>query len=535
MRKPKMRSVIMSPVLVCTVDHLIKAGEPTEQGNYALTNVRIMTSDLVLDEIDSYDPKALVAVMRLITAAAFWGRHVIASSATLSSPVALAVWVAYELGANMRAKLLATPQGARFRVAMIDDRCPARVAVPTSHQDFSSWFAESLQTMLDAYGQASFRPAELAPVNLSGASDGRQRKQVVLDSIESACLRMHERHRWTVTVDGLPHLISIGLVRIANINQAVSVARHLSGSLPHARIACYHSQLSRIARFMLERSLDRLLTRKSPDGGPHGAQEIHDAVRRARSEGREETVFIVVATPVEEIGRDHDFDWAVIEPSSVQSIVQTVGRVNRHRLQAMDCPNVAVLQFNLRHATGAKACFSQPGLEHNDRPYASQDLAQLLDWSELQRCGQIDARARFNKEIHPFAAYDDQATLDQIDHFSLRFLDSGNSLWMGHDTYDKVPLREPSLKSVISQDGDGVYQQEHRDGPKDMVWLKTQVHQSLRLPNDWLAWSFEEGLAEASRLGLPVLEAFSVEVRNRTDGDQKSYSHNLSLGYFFEK
>ena len=535
MRKPKMRSVIMSPVLVCTVDHLIKAGEPTEQGNYALTNVRLMTSDLVLDEIDSYDPKALVAVMRLITAAAFWGRHVIASSATLSSPVAIAVWVAYELGANMRARLLAAPKGARFRVAMIDDRCPARVAIPTNHQDFSGWFAESLQTMLDAYGQASFRPAELTQVNLSGSSDGLQRKQVVLDSIELACLSLHERHRWTVTVDSQPHLISIGLVRIANINQAVSVARHLSARLPHARIACYHSQLSRIARFMLERSLDRLLTRKSPDGGPHGAHEIHDAVRRARSEGREETVFIVVATPVEEIGRDHDFDWAVIEPSSVQSIVQTVGRVNRHRLQAVHSPNVCVLQFNFRHATGAKACFSQPGLEHNDRPYATHDLAQLLDWDELQRCGQIDARARFNKESHPFAAYDDKATEEQIGNCAWRFLESENSLWMGRDTYDKVPLREPSLKAVISQDGQGVYHQEHRDGLKNSVWLKAQIHEAPRLDNDWLSCSFGEGLTEASRLRLPALEAFAVEVRDRSEGDQTPYSHSPSLGYFFEK
>ena len=535
MRKPRMRSVIMAPVLVCTIDHLIKAGEPTEQGNYALTNVRLMTSDLVLDEIDSYDPKALVAVMRLITAAAFWGRHLIVSSATLSSPVAMAVWVAYELGANMRSKLQAAPQGARFRVAMIDDRCPARVSVPATHGEFSDWFAESLQTMLGAYGHASYRPAELALVILSKASNGTQRKQVVLDSIEGACLRMHERHRWPVTVDGQPHPISLGLVRIANINQAVVVARHLSQRLPHARIACYHSQLPRIGRFMLERSLDRLLTRKIPDGGPYGAQDIHDAVRRARNEGREETMFIVVATPVEEIGRDHDFDWAVIEPSSVQSIVQTVGRVNRHRLQTMNYPNVAVLQFNFRFATGAKTCFSQPGLEHKDRPYASHDLAQLLDWSEVQRCGQIDARVRFNKEVHPFSAFDDKATEEQIDDCAWRFLASDGALWMGHDTYDKVPLREWSPKTVISQDEDGIYHQEHRDGPKDTVWLKTQVHQLPRLANDWLAWSFEEGLAEASRLNLHVLEAFAVEVRDLREGDQNVYSHSPSLGFFMAK
>jgi CRISPR-associated endonuclease/helicase Cas3 len=532
-RKPKMRSVVMSPVLVCTIDHLIKAGEPTEQGNYALTNLRLMTSDLVLDEIDSYDPKALVAVMRLITSAAFWGRHVIASSATLSSPVARAIWLAYQLGASMRSRLLSDSQGVRFRVAMIDDRCPARTAAPANQQAFDEWFGESLREMLGAYGRASYRPAEIAPVDFAGCADGQMKKQALLISIESACRRMHTRHGWSVTVDGQPHRISLGLVRIANINRAVDVVRHLSESLPQARIACYHSQLPRISRFMLERSLDWLLNRKDPAGGPHCAKEVQDAVRRARQEGHAETMLIVVATPVEEIGRDHDFDWAVIEPSSVQSIVQTVGRVNRHRLQSVGQSNVAVLQYNFRHAVtgGGEPCFTRPGLEPKEQPYPSHDLQQLLDWSELDRCGQIDARARFNKDAHPFAALDDQATQSQVTRHSTRFLRSEKPLWMGRDTYDKVPLREASKKLTISQDAEGQYYQEHRDGPKDTVWLKAQVHKEPRLDNDWLAYSFEEALAEAQRLRLSPLEAFAVEIIDSGD-DQPAPTHGDSLGYF---
>ena len=50
-----------------------------------------MSADLVLDEIDSYDPESLVAVLRLVQWCAFFGRNVICSSATLSRPVAQAV------------------------------------------------------------------------------------------------------------------------------------------------------------------------------------------------------------------------------------------------------------------------------------------------------------------------------------------------------------------------------------------------------------------------------------------------------------
>ncbi len=57
----------------------------------------------------------------------------------------------------------------------------------------------------------------------------------------------------------------------------------------------------------------------------------------------------MIATPVEEVGRDHDFDWAIIDASSVQSIVQTAGRVNRHRLEKVQQPNIMIPQWNYRY------------------------------------------------------------------------------------------------------------------------------------------------------------------------------------------
>jgi CRISPR-associated endonuclease/helicase Cas3 len=64
----------------------------------------------------------------------------------------------------------------------------------------------------------------------------------------------------------------------------------------------------------------------------------------------EHVVFILVATPVEEVGRDHDFDWAIVEPSSYRSIIQLAGRVLRHRKLEQDIqkPNIALMQYNLK-------------------------------------------------------------------------------------------------------------------------------------------------------------------------------------------
>ena len=50
--------------------------------------LRLADSDLVLDEVDSYAPDALVAVLRLVQVAGMLGRSVICASATLPQPVA---------------------------------------------------------------------------------------------------------------------------------------------------------------------------------------------------------------------------------------------------------------------------------------------------------------------------------------------------------------------------------------------------------------------------------------------------------------
>jgi CRISPR-associated endonuclease/helicase Cas3 len=350
-----------------------------------------------LDEIDSYDPKALVAVMRLVTAAAMFGRHVVASSATLSVPVAAALYDAYQLGADMgeRAGLRTT---GRWRQAVIDDKSGAHLQIASDAAEFKDWFKQTLKQILDGMGYLSYRPAELIEVVLQGDRPGR--REGVQSAIAQGVQRMHERHRWAVTHQGVEHRISLGLVRIANIRNAVLVAKRLA-ALRHVRVCCYHAQLSRIHRYLLERNLDQILTRHpSPDRDPGQRllenKEVRAAVERSQARGEMETILIVVATPVEEIGRDHDFDWALIEPSSTQAIVQSAGRINRHRLAPTASPNVGILQFNFLEADQNPrdaAVFQRPGLEisgDEGSTHPSHDLKEILKWQRLLEAGQVD-------------------------------------------------------------------------------------------------------------------------------------------------
>lgn len=101
----KMAPVVMAPVAVCTADFLVDAGNLNRQGNHAVALLRVSKSDLVLDEIDSYDTRPLISLLRLVSLAAFYDRNVVASSATLSQECAQALVRAWQYGRWMRSSM----------------------------------------------------------------------------------------------------------------------------------------------------------------------------------------------------------------------------------------------------------------------------------------------------------------------------------------------------------------------------------------------------------------------------------------------
>ncbi|WZB69704.1 hypothetical protein WJ968_26825 [Achromobacter xylosoxidans] len=76
------RALIAAPVLACTVDHLTPATESLRGGRQIAPMLRLMTSDLVLDEPDDFDMADLPALTRLVHWAGLLGARVLLSSAT---------------------------------------------------------------------------------------------------------------------------------------------------------------------------------------------------------------------------------------------------------------------------------------------------------------------------------------------------------------------------------------------------------------------------------------------------------------------
>src|SRR5690606_30650163 len=112
----------------------------------------------------------------------------------------------------------------------------------------------------------------------------------------------------------------------------------------------------------------------------------HPDVRRAcAATDAANVVFVVLASPVAEVGRDHDYDWALVEPSSLRSLIQLAGRIRRHRPEAYERTNVLVLDRNLRAAAKSSPAYLRPGYESDDARLETTSMLALLREEERAR------------------------------------------------------------------------------------------------------------------------------------------------------
>ena len=165
-----------------------------------------------------------------------------------------------------------------------------------------------------------------------------------------------------------------------------------------------------------EKHLDSVLKRNDGEQLAFDLPEIRQHLDNISSKN---VIFILVATPVEEVGRDHDFDWAVVEPSSYRSFIQLAGRVRRHRepKPGSDIPNMAILQYNLKGLLKKQEyVFSRPGYESSVNPLDTHDLEKLVDTESL--LNRLDASLRISKKekIAP------RTNLSDLEHESIHKL-----------------------------------------------------------------------------------------------------------------
>ena len=388
LRTQKDRQFLYAPVLTCTIDHVIQATEVIRGGRYILPTLRLMSSDLVIDEIDDFDDTDLIAIGRLIHLAGMLGRKVVISSATIPPDMAEGYFNAYQAGWKIFAKMRNKPTSIG---CVWVDEFGTKAKTISNIGDYTKKHDKFISKRIKSLNQEVIkRKANIAPCSTNADE--------YFDAIKQAIMEKHKHHNFVDTKTG--KTISIGVVRVANVDPCIELTKHLlAADMPEGsciKTMAYHSRQVLLMRHEQEKYLDKILKRN----GDHWEEDVlEDEVIRKHVDGinAKNVIFVLVATPVEEVGRDHDFDWAVIEPSSYRSFIQMAGRVLRHREKEVTEPNIAIMKYNLRalKTGGKKVAFRWPGYQRNLDDLSSYDLEKIVDTTELIE--RLDASNRVQK------------------------------------------------------------------------------------------------------------------------------------------
>lgn len=374
---PKLQKMISAPILVSTIDHLIPATDGLRGGKQIAPMLRLLTSDLVLDEPDDFDMTDLPALCRLVNWAGMLGSRVVLSSATLPPALVTALYQAYYEGRKAFNDVHAEHHRNEGVICAWFDEYQSQ------HRDInhSDAFKEAHTAFVDTRIQklnnnlkkSALRKGKIVSVNVG--SPELEFPQGIWHQIHDLHLKHHVEH-----TSG--QCVSVGVVRMANIAPLVTVAQQLVAMAPRVNFTLhycvYHSQFPMALRSYVESKLDTVLTRYDEEQ-LWQQPEIASALKNKKNtQTTKHHVFIVLGTSVVEVGRDHDYDWAIAEPSSLRSLIQLAGRVQRHRQIVPTDENMVVLNKNMKALKGIEPAYCKPGFESSGLPLASHDLLDLM-------------------------------------------------------------------------------------------------------------------------------------------------------------
>lgn len=413
--KEKDRKLLYAPVLVCTIDHIMAATETKRGGRYILPCLRLMSSDLVIDEIDDFTGDDLIAIGRLVYLAGMLGRKVMISSATIPPDLAFGLYNAYRQGWAVFAA--SRDRASTVNCVYVDEFSADVQMVGCDDSDLAAYEAFQQHFVAKRVDklkqQVAKRKADIIPCI---KQNEQPLEEQYFEIVKQAVLTKHQHHN---TLEPESQIrVSFGVVRVANIQPCVELTQYLlSCDWPadtEVRCMAYHSQQVMLLRHAQEKHLDEVLKRKEklgelPIAFAHPVIREHLTVCKAKN-----LIFILVATPVEEVGRDHDFDWAVIEPSSFRSIIQMAGRVRRHRDGEILEPNIGLLQYNVKGFRGGEErVFNYPGYEIDKATHlVTHDLCDLVDEKSLLKS--VNAIVRIQKR----ATLEPHNNLADLEHYA---------------------------------------------------------------------------------------------------------------------
>lgn len=529
-RNPKLHRLVSAPILVSTIDHLMPATEGDRGGKQIAPMLRLLTSDLVLDEPDDFDLADLPALTRLVNWAAMLGARVLISSATLPPALVQALFDAYLAGRRHYQHAIGEP-GRPLNVccAWFDEYTTAQ----SDHAELTTFTAAHQKfvegRVIGLKKQPAVRQAQLLPVCRESASADAVIKALT-QTLHDELHALHHAHHQKQPKTG--HRVSIGLIRMANIKPLVAVAQQLLAQKPqpNCRIhyCIYHSQHPLAVRSAIERELDSVLARHNPE-----ALWQQPVIKQALCQRSEENqIFVVLATPVAEVGRDHDYDWAIAEPSSMRSLIQLAGRIWRHRPPKVpDSPNLSILNGNVYALRGKPVAYTKPGFESEKFKLRYKNLERLLRPEQYQK---ISALPRITES--PLLQWERNLVDLEHTHLGAKLFGSQRfrnwpyayaTLWWQKPLHWNFELqRQTSFRESAPDETFVLYLEDEGDEPEFRQWHENGELKPCRSLFDEIEVRIADGV---STWGYQSFDDIALELANAKDMELEEVSRRYGV------
>ena len=537
----KGKRLLQAPIMIGTIDHLMGVASPVNS-RFLLQSLRLMTSDLILDEIDQFDGEDLAAIGRLVFQAGALGRRVVIMSATLTPDIAGTLHHAYCKGWSDHARANGTADHVNL---LLCGDAPRSVFTNDQGGALPDLLDQCRTAILDGIRAAS-------PLRRAAILPPCEEWKELLHQVNEGCSRHHDLN--AVEIDG--YRVSVGMVRMTRIAHTAALAVQIHDGDLQGRLrllVCLHAQMPRLHRAYIETRLKRALTRKDKSDPNKGVKSLcmsEDVFRRAEMIGARDIEIVVVTTPVIETGNDVDFDWAIIDPISTRSIIQSAGRVCRHRDAKGDHLNVYILGRS--PVAMQQGELAMPGVETKPASVTAVPRSGCLDKFEGRHFSDLAGQADFSTitaeplllDSIDFPLRDAEARLrqkmistDRRDPLG-KYLDSSNSRWTIKMSQTRKFRRSETRELLYCMIGDSMSEAEWfvdlapGTSPLQLTSAKGELHTKIprdvcRLFNEMTerGWIELSG-GHAEMTGQDIKDLLKVSIPSYGDGlgDDMTYT-----------
>lgn len=428
---PSKRKMMSSPIVVSTIDYLIQAGD-FRRSRHLASQFRVMSSNLLLDEVDEYGVDDLKSIMRLAFIIGFYGKKLILSTATAITPIIDYLYRMYSYGYRIYQKSNNIDNDIDFFYLSDKNNSYKNMTILENGNSIEKFYYDIIE---DGFiDEEEGNRALIKDVNCEKSNNS--------DNIVQDIINLHNEN-YEITSDG--RKISGGAIRIANIKNLYKVYKFIKDSVPSSGKSAigynskdledtviipmvYHSNMFLIVRSFLEKVLDETFYRK--DKKLEDTKLFKELLKKYSEKN---IIFVLVASPVIEVGRDLDFDWGIVEPSSTRSISQFSGRIRRHR-DKVNHVNMIIMNENFRFKENRNApCYIFPGFEPRERQHWGNNKS-FKNLTNSNDTIIITSRLALEKESTDFSQREHYEINKELDKYFKTFYNNSYS-FLGGDIY----------------------------------------------------------------------------------------------------